>query len=78
MSQGRSSSRPTFKGAPPPTPSPFDELVLEVLQLRDRRVGRGDILGTDLIKAAMEKLQENDRKYPVERARGSARKYRKL
>lgn len=41
-------------------------------------ISLADILGTDLVKAAFEKLQENERKYPVERARGSARKYRDL
>ncbi|MEE9171809.1 MAG: nucleotide pyrophosphohydrolase [candidate division NC10 bacterium] len=38
-------------------------------------ISLADILGVDLIKAAREKLEENDRKYPVARARGSARKY---
>ncbi len=41
-------------------------------------ISLADILGADLVKAALEKLQENERKYPVERARGSARKYRDL
>jgi NTP pyrophosphatase (non-canonical NTP hydrolase) len=41
-------------------------------------ISLADILGVDLIKAAREKLEENDRKYPVARARGSARKYRDL
>jgi dCTP diphosphatase len=136
MSAGRSSSRPTSKGSRRPKPSPFEELVGQVLAFRDRRYWRqfhspkdlaisisleaaellecfqwkkpeevaalvtdperhrevswemgdvlillislADILGTDLVKAAFEKLQENERKYPVERARGSARKYRDL
>jgi len=138
MSAGRSSSRPTSKGkgSRRPKPSPFEELVGQVLAFRDRRdwrqfhspkdlaisisleaaellecfqwknpdevaalvtdperhrevswemgdvlillISLADILGTDLVKAAFEKLQENERKYPVERARGSARKYREL
>jgi dCTP diphosphatase len=136
MSAGRSSSRPTSKGSRRPKPSPFEELVGQVLAFRDRRdwrqfhspkdlaisisleaaellecfqwknpeevaalvtdperhrevswemgdvlillISLADILGTDLVKAAFEKLQENERKYPVERARGSARKYRDL
>lgn len=41
-------------------------------------ISLADVLGTDLVKAALEKLQENERKYPVERAKGSARKYRDL
>ena len=136
MSPGRTSSRPTSKKARRPKPSPFDELVLQVLAFRDRRAWRqfhnpkdlsisisleaaellelfqwkrpeevaglvadpqghhqvswemadilillislADILEVDLIKAAREKLKENDRKYPVARARGSARKYHDL
>lgn len=41
-------------------------------------ISLADILGMDLIEAAYEKLEENDRKYPVERVRGTARKYREL
>ncbi|MFQ5896399.1 MAG: nucleotide pyrophosphohydrolase [Nitrospinota bacterium] len=136
MSPGRSSSRPISRRSRRPKPSPFDELVLQVLAFRDRRdwrqfhnpkdlsisisleaaellelfqwkgpeevralvadpqghrqvswemadilillISLADILGVDLIKAAREKLEENDRKYPVARARGSARKYRDL
>ncbi|MFQ5882811.1 MAG: nucleotide pyrophosphohydrolase [Candidatus Methylomirabilales bacterium] len=136
MSPGRTSSRPTSKKARRPKPSPFDELVLQVLAFRDRRdwrqfhnpkdlsisisleaaellelfqwkrpeevaglvadlqghrrvswemadilillISLADILGVDLITAAREKLEENDRKYPVARARGSARKYHDL
>ena len=37
MSPGRTSSRPTSKKARRPKPSPFDELVLQVLAFRDRR-----------------------------------------
>lgn len=34
-----------------------------------------DVLGVDLYEAARRKIAINARKYPVERARGSARKY---
>ena len=136
MSPGRTSSRPTSKGARGPHPAPFDELVRLVLEFRDRRdwrqfhnpkdlsisisleaaelleifqwkrpeevaalvadpqahqrlswemadilillISLADILGVDLIKAARQKLEENNRKYPVARARGTARKYRDL
>ncbi len=136
MSAGKISSRPTSKGSRRPKPTPFDELVRQILAFRDRRdwrqfhspkdlaisisleaaelleffqwknpeevaalvtdpqrhrevswemadilillISLADILGTDLVQAALEKLQENERKYPVERARGSARKYRDL
>ncbi len=136
MLGGRISSRPTSKGSRRPKPSPFDELVRQVLAFRDRRdwrqfhspkelaisisleaaelleffqwkkpeevaallsdpeghrqvswemadivillISLADILGTDLVEAALEKLQKNESKYPVERARGTARKYRDL
>ena len=41
-------------------------------------ISLADVLGTDLVKAAQEKLQENERRYPVERARGTAQKYSDL
>ncbi|HZF15577.1 MAG TPA: nucleotide pyrophosphohydrolase [Steroidobacteraceae bacterium] len=34
-----------------------------------------DKLGIDLIAAAQEKIADNERRYPVEKARGSSRKY---
>jgi len=33
------------------------------------------VLGIDLVEAARAKLDENARKYPVDRARGNAKKY---
>jgi NTP pyrophosphatase (non-canonical NTP hydrolase) len=38
-------------------------------------VSMADVLEIDLVEAAHAKLAENARKYPVERARGSAAKY---
>ena len=38
-------------------------------------VSMADVLGIDLVEAAHAKLAENARKYPVERAKGNARKY---
>jgi hypothetical protein len=37
-----------------------------------------DKLGVDLAQAARNKIELNARKYPVERARGSSRKYDEL
>lgn len=34
-----------------------------------------DVLGVDLDEAAREKISDNERKYPADRFRGSARKY---
>jgi len=38
----------------------------------------GDRLGIDPVAAARQKLVENERKYPVEKARGNATKYTEL
>ena len=38
----------------------------------------GDQLGIDPVAEAHRKLAENERKYPVEKARGNARKYTEL
>ena len=38
----------------------------------------GDQLGIDPVAEARRKLVENDRKYPVDKARGNARKYTEL
>jgi NTP pyrophosphatase (non-canonical NTP hydrolase) len=38
----------------------------------------GDQLGIDPVAAARQKLVENDRKYPVEKSRGNAKKYTEL
>ena len=37
-----------------------------------------DTLQIDPLRAATEKLAQNERKYPVERARGNSRKYTDL
>jgi NTP pyrophosphatase (non-canonical NTP hydrolase) len=38
-------------------------------------VSMADVIGVDLVEAARRKLVENARKYPVDRAKGNARKY---
>jgi NTP pyrophosphatase (non-canonical NTP hydrolase) len=41
-------------------------------------ISLADAMGLDLLEAARAKLLENERKYPVDRARGNARKYDEL
>jgi len=41
-------------------------------------VSLADVAGLDLLEAARAKLRENAAKYPVERAKGSAKKYHEL
>jgi NTP pyrophosphatase (non-canonical NTP hydrolase) len=38
-------------------------------------ISMADVLGINLVEAARAKLEENARKYPVERAKGNATKY---
>ena len=47
------------------------DVLLYLLQLSDR-------LGIDLIAAANEKIKLNAQKYPVDKARGTAKKYTEL
>ena len=51
-----------------------DEIADVLLYL----VRLGDQLGIDPVAAAHRKLVENERKYPVEKARGNAKKYTEL
>ncbi len=41
-------------------------------------ISLADAMGLDLLEAARAKLQENARKYPIDRARGNAKKYDEL
>lgn len=59
-------------------PQGHRRVISEIADIFILLISLADIVGMDLIKAAFEKLQENERKYPVERARGTARKYREL
>ena len=47
------------------------DVLLYLLQLCDK-------LGIDLVRAARQKLARNAEKYPVERSRGSSRKYTEI
>ncbi len=37
-----------------------------------------DLLNIDLLESALEKLEENAQKYPVEKAKGTSKKYTDL
>lgn len=54
------------------------EIAEEMADLLILLVSLADVLGVDLHQAALDKLAANERKYPVERARGTARKYDEL
>lgn len=55
-----------------------DRVAAEMADILILLISLADVLGEDLVGAARRKLRTNDRKYPVARARGNARKYRAL
>ncbi|HSB79839.1 MAG TPA: nucleotide pyrophosphohydrolase [Candidatus Methylomirabilis sp.] len=61
--------------APPENRKRVGEEMADVLILL---ISLADAMGLDLLEAAWAKLQENARKYPVDRARGNAKKYDEL
>lgn len=52
-----------------------DEVALEIADVLLYLVRLADVLGIDPVAAARVKMQLNAERYPVERARGSSRKY---
>ncbi|HAF56299.1 MAG TPA: nucleotide pyrophosphohydrolase [Thauera sp.] len=55
-----------------------DEVALELADVLLYLVRLADVLDIDLAAAARRKIEINDRRYPVERARGRADKYDRL
>ena len=55
-----------------------DRVAAEMADLLILLISLADVLGEDLVAAARRKLRLNERKYPVARARGNARKYHAL
>jgi NTP pyrophosphatase (non-canonical NTP hydrolase) len=61
-----------------PTPEARAAAAEEIADVLIYLVRLGDTLGIDPLTAAREKLVANARKYPVEKSRGSAKKYSEL
>ncbi len=55
-----------------------DRVAAEMADVLILLISLADVLGEDLVAAARRKLRSNDRKYPVARARGTARKHHAL
>ena len=55
-----------------------DDVAREMADVLILLLSAADVVGVDLHAATLAKLEENARKYPVERARGRAVKYDKL
>ena len=60
------------------TPAKLEELSLEAADVLLYLVRLADKLNIDLIQAAMRKVERNSEKYPVDKARGSSKKYTEL
>lgn len=56
-------------------PETLREVAHELADIQIYLVRLADQLGIDLVEAANRKMDLNERKYPAERVRGSARKY---
>ena len=59
-------------------PGRRDEVASEMADVLILLLSAADVVGVDLHAATLAKIEENARKYPVERARGRADKYDKL
>jgi dCTP diphosphatase len=59
-------------------PSKVGEIEKEMADVLLYLIRLADMLNVDLIQAAVEKIRINARKYPVEKSRGSAKKYTEL
>ncbi|MCC6708047.1 MAG: nucleotide pyrophosphohydrolase [Gammaproteobacteria bacterium] len=60
------------------TPPKLDEVSLEAADVLLYLVRLADKLNIDLIQAAMRKIERNAEKYPVDKVRGSSKKYTEL
>ncbi len=58
-----------------PSPQQLERIHAEAADVLIYLVRLADRLGFDLLAAAGAKLEENARRYPVEKARGSSKKY---
>ena len=56
-------------------PAELDKVRQEMADVLNYLVRLADKLGVDLLEAARDKIALNAQKYPVEKSRGSARKY---
>ena len=59
-------------------PNKLGEIKAEMADVFLYLIRLADVLNVDLVQAADEKIEANSRKYPVEKSRGSAKKYTEL
>lgn len=61
-----------------PSPEQLDAIGAEVADVLLYLIQLSNVLGIDPVAAAQTKIKENALKYPVERAKGSSKKYDQL
>jgi dCTP diphosphatase len=59
-------------------PEKKEEAAKELADIFNYVILLADDLGIDIIDSAKQKIEENRKKYPIEKAKGSARKYKDL
>ena len=59
-------------------PDKLEKIKEEIADVMIFLTNLADRLGIDPLEAAKDKIEKNKRKYPVEKAKGSARKYNEL
>jgi dCTP diphosphatase len=59
-------------------PGKLDEVAAELADVMLYLVQIADKLDVDLLQAAADKLARNEKRYPIDRARGSSKKYNEL
>jgi NTP pyrophosphatase (non-canonical NTP hydrolase) len=59
-------------------PDKLEEIKEEIADVMIFLTNLADKLGIDPLEAAKDKIEKNKRKYPVEKAKGSAKKYNEL
>jgi dCTP diphosphatase len=54
------------------------EVAKELADIFNYVIMLAEDLGIDIVESSKEKIEENGKKYPIEKAKGSAKKYRDL
>jgi dCTP diphosphatase len=62
----------------PLAPEKKQEVAKELADIFNYLIMLAEDLGIDIIESSKEKIEENGKKYPVAKAKGSAKKYRDL
>lgn len=57
------------------SPAKLQKVEQEIADIQIYLVRLADKLGIDILKAAEDKIRQNEAKYPSDKVRGSARKY---